>query len=618
MKSLLKGFLLGCTLVVLDKICCILFIENFDNYVASFLSGIIFFFVITAFLVSKNMTQLFLCGFSGLFFMFVIEIKILDILSRYSWFDFDGFFTAYIGGFVGSLFAIPISILITIDRWIPKNTQPKEDITMPENNKEKNKTFDLLFNKISDVNTTKDMKLKLLAFGILSAMGFSYFVMPENVGIGAVIFTLLEFILMWFFAPNRKRLVLFIPLFIMALNCFISASTLWRTSNFIISGIIYACMFMNISFKKDSFTYLSEMLEKLIRPLFCFVLPTRWVMELNIKNASIIKKVAVALVIAVPSALILIAVLSSADMVFSMKAENLFSGIFDLVKFRSLVIIVCGIFVGIYLFGSVYCAKTQNDNVYPDCRTRTGDPIIISIIMATILFVYTAFVVVQFKYLFAGATLPEGLVYATYARKGFFELLGLTGINIAIILAVIRLTKSCSKKTKLLIKILCHYLCAITVVLLISSYYRMMLYVGSDGLTRLRLFVLGFLIFEAIGLIITFIYIAKPKFNISLVYIVISMCYYCLLNIIPVDYIIAENQVDLYLAGENDGIDYILTLSADTTPALEYLSLYTDDVNMKERVKKVISKKLESDIPARWQRYNYSIENAKKICDGMN
>ncbi len=264
-------------------------------------------------------------------------------------------------------------------------------------------------------------------------------------------------------------------------------------------------------------------------------------------------------------------------------------------------------------FGILYNAHIDRLDEKTEAPRFKGDLIIINILLVSILLVYTLFVIIQFKYLFAGTTLPDGLTYTAYARKGFFELLALTGVNIAAILAIIKLTKLHQGKWLAFTKILCHYLCAVTVVLLISSFYRMLLYTNDDGLTRLRFFVMGFLVFEAIGLLITFVYIAKPKFNITLVYTVIALVYYTLLNVVPVDNIIADNQIDKYLKGGRTDIDYVFTLSADATPAMEYLIENTDDEALKAKVKKFIKVQTNSDIPDKWQRYNLSTENAKDV-----
>lgn len=217
------------------------------------------------------------------------------------------------------------------------------------------------------------------------------------------------------------------------------------------------------------------------------------------------------------------------------------------------------------------------------------------------------FVVIQFKYLFAsGNNLPYGLTYTYYARRGFFELLFLSGLNIFLILITICLIKEQSGKWVKSVKILCCYLCVVTMVLLASSFYRMWLYNADDGLTRLRLLVFGFLISEAIGLVFTFFYIIKPKFNIMVIYSIIGLIYYLILNIIPIDAFIAKNQIDRYFQTGKSGIEYTLTLSADAAPQIARLLESTDD-NVKESAKNYFkNNNYQNDNMTCWQQWNLS------------
>ena len=70
------------------------------------------------------------------------------------------------------------------------------------------------------------------------------------------------------------------------------------------------------------------------------------------------------------------------------------------------------------------------------------DGIITLTVLLLINLVYVLFIAVQFKYFFSG-TLEDGFTYAEYARRGFFELLFVTLINLSISIAVITLTKTC-------------------------------------------------------------------------------------------------------------------------------------------------------------------------------
>jgi len=587
MKNFVKGIFLGLSLVIANKVCCLEF-DAFPMEWFMILSGMVFFLITSLFLVSKNIVGLLLCGFCGLFVMFFGEIITLDITLDYlpeSW------LYAYVAGFYGSMAALVFSTVLTVKK-IKISDLIRGDVCM-------------------DNSIEKNLKIKLLIYALITAVTFSYLVMPENAGISVGIFAVIQFVCLWFVVPDRKRLFLFVPVTVMAFNCFWSASPVWRVSNFLISAVLYSCMFVNFDFKNDSIKYFADIAERIVLPVNALPFPLKWSLEINSSKAPVIKRIMLALIVAVPSMLFLTLLLSNADMVFSMKTEKLFSDIVKYFDLHTVFIIICGMIVGLYLFGVIYSGHTIGQKETKKDICIKGDLIIINILLASALVIYTLFVIVQFKYLFAGSALPQGLTYTEYARKGFFELLALTGVNIAAILTVIKLTKNYSGKWYVFTKVLCHYLCAVTIVLLISSFYRMMLYTNDDGLTRLRFYVFGFLVFEGIGLLLTFVYIAKPKMNITLIYLVIALTYYSILNIVPADNIIARNQIDKYLNGERDGLSYIFTLSADAAPAMDYLINNVEDEELKKQATEFIKEKTSSDILKRWQRYNLSVEKAK-------
>jgi hypothetical protein len=277
--------------------------------------------------------------------------------------------------------------------------------------------------------------------------------------------------------------------------------------------------------------------------------------------------------------------------------------------------VIYGILVGLYLFGMVYItyAPRKEEKAF-EKKFKDGDLIVLNILLISILSIYTMFVIIQFRYLFAGSTLPYGLTFTEYARKGFFELLFLSGLNILLILITVNLTHEKQGLWSKITKGLCSYLCLVTIIMLTSSFYRMWLYNVDDGLTRLRFLVFGFLIFESIGLIITFFYIIKPKFNIVAVYLSIAILYYTILNIVPIDSIVAKNQIDLYLNNTNVGIDYILTLSPDASKQIERLK-YDKTYGVKVNYYFENLDKYYNSVPFRWQRFNLSLNQAFRIVE---
>ena len=86
----------------------------------------------------------------------------------------------------------------------------------------------------------------------------------------------------------------------------------------------------------------------------------------------------------------------------------------------------------------VYCKKNffVKKAFYAAPNTSRGFALLADfIVFNSINFVYILFVSVQFAYLFSGdGEMPFGLNHAEYARKGFFELLAVTMINLSIFL----------------------------------------------------------------------------------------------------------------------------------------------------------------------------------------
>lgn len=462
---------------------------------------------------------------------------------------------------------------------------------------------------------TKKLKIALLIYGLVSAISFYFLILAPNAGVSAAIFASVQLGCLFFIVPERKKLVWFVPIFLLCFNFLISSNDMWHIPNFVLCIVLYACMFTTFNLKDTTLVFMHNIVNRVFEPFENFGVPFNWMQSINSDKAPIIKKMLLAIVCAIPCVVLLVIALSGADMVFNKKLLSIFDSASDVFSVKTFFHMIWAVFAGFYLFGSVYCAHTQQSTPSEQRETARGDLIIINTILTSILFVYTVFVIIQFKYLFAGATLPEGLTYSEYARKGFFELLGLSFVNIAVIVCAMWLTSNHDGVWKHFNRMLCCYLCLVTVVLLVSSFYRMTLYTDSYGLTRLRLLVMGFLVFEAAGLAITFMYIIKPKFNICLVYMVIGLVYYSIINIVPIDNIIAKNHIQKHLEEGTNLPEYVFTLSADAAPSIKYLYENTNDDNTKNIAEAFLSDLVDSNDNDDWRSYNLSVEKCKRILD---
>jgi len=426
-------------------------------------------------------------------------------------------------------------------------------------------------------------KRNLLIYLAVSAISFFVFVSVSGAGVSVPIFVAIQVMGLWHLLPQKKYILAIFPLLIFSLNALFYTNAMWNVSNFFVAGICYAVMVVwiawDISFRDTTPAIFVRIFDAIISAFSCFKLPFQWASAAKKESMRTVRRILAGVALSIPLLVVVIAMLGSADMIFAEMTFDFINDFFELISFSTIWRLALSAAVGLFLFGILYgiSATNKEAKAFKSAEIK-GDTMIINIVLASILVVYTLFAVIQFRYLFAAAyELPYGLNFATYARRGFFELLFLSFVNIAFIIGTVWLTKLQTGVGAKISKFLCLYLCAATVLLLVSSFYRMMLYSTDFGLTRLRLLVFGFLIFEAIGLVFTFFYILKPKFNIILVYCVVALSYYMVLNLAPIDRIVARNQVDRYFASEQSGIWYVLSLSADAAPEVERL-LQSSDV----------------------------------------
>ena len=464
------------------------------------------------------------------------------------------------------------------------------------------------------------LKIKLLSYLFISSLSFSYLILPEKAGISVPIFVVVQFICLFFIVPNRKPLLIFIPIFILALNAFISGNDIWRGSNFLLTIALYALMVLmsndDYEIGQSSAKFILDIARNIFRPLAYFKVPVKWSRESNEARSRLMKRILIGFLVSIPCLVVIIVLLSSADEIFSRYIGQTFKISQSFITPGSFFKLLCSLAAGFYLFGFAYLIHQPPNELVVKFDHKFGDFIIINIVLFSILSVYTIFTAIQFKYLFANSdALPYGLSYTYYARRGFFELLFLSGVNIFIILLVLKLTREEKGLGARLTKYFCCCLCLITLILLASSFYRMWLYNADSGLTRLRFLVFGFLIFEAVGLLFTFIYIIRPQFNIIVFYLLIGLSYYLLLNLIPMDAIIAKSQIDRYLANGKGDIEYVLTLSSDAASQISRLSA-GGNARLKAEARKYFNRRnMEYERFSGWQKLNLSAEKCRRIYD---
>ncbi len=266
----------------------------------------------------------------------------------------------------------------------------------------------------------------------------------------------------------------------------------------------------------------------------------------------------------VPVLFILGLLLTSADAVF----ENMFINFFNAINLNNVVRVVLMLVFG---FFSAYCGiRYMGAGVFAKKTAHDGcDDVVPATVLTLVSVMYLAFSAVQIIYLFVGGfTLPEGMTYAMYARRGFFQLLLVCILNLIAVLLVKKYVKRTGILNALLILI-----CGCTYIMLASSAIRMVMYIRAYNLTYDRIAVLATLLTLAVLLAGVMAFVIFDRFPFMRFTVAVVCVLYSVFSFVNVDSaIVSYNLHNKAAEGGQQDLRYISRLSADAAPAiLEYI-----------------------------------------------
>lgn len=229
-----------------------------------------------------------------------------------------------------------------------------------------------------------------------------------------------------------------------------------------------------------------------------------------------------------------------------------------------------------FLFGLLYSLRRPTPLKRTGAAARGGvDGLGFAIVLAAVAALYLLFLGVQSAGLFGGAEYlaQKGLSYAEWARSGFFQMVGVTVVNLTLLLAAVQWSRREGGAWRA-VRLLSALLTAESLLLLLSAAWRMTLYVDVYGLSFKRC-----MTYWGMGMMAAFLLAAawkvwRPDFRFCRVVFPLALAGWLVINCVPVDYLMAKDQVDRYLSGESGVLDaeYLLyDLSYDTLSQLERL-----------------------------------------------
>jgi hypothetical protein len=190
----------------------------------------------------------------------------------------------------------------------------------------------------------------------------------------------------------------------------------------------------------------------------------------------------------------------------------------------------------------------------------------VNVALVALNLLFLAFVLVQFRYLFGGKGLVETqahLTYADYARQGFFELVAVAALTISVLLLGDWLLREESGRRAF--RWLAVALLALLGVVMLSALQRMRLYMQQYGLTELRLYATGVIVWLAVisaWFAVTVLRGRRHAFAIGA--LVAGFAATLTLNVVNPDALIARTNVTRPVVD----VAYLAGLSDDAVPTL--------------------------------------------------
>lgn len=408
---------------------------------------------------------------------------------------------------------------------------------------------------------------------------------------------------------NKKALLLSIPIILLSSTYFLFNNSLFNALNIVIIPLLYIIMMMLATTKElkvksiifkilaviiEPFNYFGEVIVELKNKIF----PSQEKEGTQGKREK--KNIIKAIILTGFIVIIVLILLASADSEFA----SLFLDILDAIINLSLPSLVIRIGVIILLFfyiSSFFINILSKGNGLSEINNEEENSkkenLTINMILTTLNIIYLIFCFTQIKQLLT----VEDIIYSEFARKGFFQLMLVTLINLIVILKATSKDLKETEKQKKYKKTMCIVMIIFTFILIILSFAKMNLYISQYGDTRLRLLVNFTLLTETILLIPTSLYIMNSKINLAKSYLIIITTMYCIINFANIDNVIAKRNVQRF--EETGKID------------IWYLTGELDKATVVEEVYKLKSIKPEAEIQNEYIKNNLNTYINKFIED---
>jgi hypothetical protein len=351
-------------------------------------------------------------------------------------------------------------------------------------------------------------------------------------------------------------------------------------------------------------------------------------------------RVARGLLMALPALLVFAALFASADAVFARVVGDLFTISLDTTDLTVRTIVLgfaawlsAGLLVAVAEPEQSAARATAPANTAasggPVAETRrfTLGTLEATVVLLAVDLLFAAFVALQAAYLFGGLdTLSaSGLTYSAYARRGFFELIGVA-VGAGALIIVLEVLVAVRTRPYVFAALA---LTALTAVVLGSALVRLGLYQSAYGWTELRFHALAAIVWLAIALAAAAVTLALGRSRWLVHAVVVSGLAVALaVNVIDPRAFVARQNIERALRPElvpadgRRGLDtgYLIDLGDDAVPVL-LEALPALPLAEREELRDALRRRLEAHTPGGaddgWPSFNLARERARQLLEDV-
>lgn len=400
-------------------------------------------------------------------------------------------------------------------------------------------------------------------------------------GMTLSVILIISAVTVYFISKDVK--IRFFPLVCGLLAVFVSLSFTLTTNgtirflSFIFCGVLSLIWFTNlIAEQKESGDL--DLLRNIFAPIFALALP-----DIPIAVVSLFqgggekkKKVGKALLgclASLPLLMIIVPLLISSDEAFSGMAELLFGNLF-----LNLFKIIVGAVISLFVISYGFSLKKRELPEKMESGFKGAENTAVTAFLSVISVCYLSYLFSQLAYFFSAfkGFLPENYEFtvSAYARRGFFEMSVIAGINFIVIFAVVLISKKKNGKSGKGIMALCTFIALFTLIIISTALSKMVLYIKSFGMTQLRIGTSGFMIALGFIFISLILRIYIPKIRVLRTAVISFGIILALFGSFNINSVIGEYNYSAYKNGMLETVDTkaLYDLGAEGIPYLIKLS----------------------------------------------